>query len=614
VELVRNRFPRVKIIRNHANLGFSRANNQGLGIFQGRYAILLNTDTVVGAGAFDRMLQFMDRSPKAGACGPKLLNVDGTPQHQGGLFARKFWLAKQPVKVDYVIGACLMVRRAVIDIIGGLDENFYFSNEDLDWGRRIRKAGWDIYFLPDAEVVHYGGFTIRKFDRRLFVEGFRGGLYFCKKHYGSLIYQLYRWLLAVTMALSVALVIIPSFLPSYREKLLTYWQIFWLAVRGNILPQLKLKRKVLLVSNGHAEDLAAAAIGAGLNDNYDVTALPLVGLGKAYDRRGIPNLGLKTILPSGGFAKEGIRHLLSDLWSGLLWLTIRQIIVLRRESRTADLIVAVGDAYVVALCGLFARRPLIFIDGPKSVKIEGYYPVELWLMKRYCREIIVQDRETADHLRQKKLPAHYLGSWVMDYVEPTGAKFALPDNATVIGILPGTREEAYANLGLILDVLAELYRLDGSVFGLIASTLNRQKFNYPGWELRDDKLVSAGGAAALIAERKFADVCLRSKLIIGLAGIANEQAVAFGKPVVCFPGHGAQTTLRRWQEIQKITGHSMEILSGNAAEKARAIAALLRNEARLKEMAALGQASKPQWGGVGLITALIRQELERIRV
>jgi uncharacterized protein (TIGR03492 family) len=606
VALVEKEFPAVKIIRNETNLGFCRANNQGLKIYQGRYALLLNTDTVVQPGAFERLIEFMERHPKAGACGPKLLNRNGTPQHQGGLFAPKFWLSKQPVKVDYVIGACLLVRRTVIDIVGGLDENFFFSNDDLDWCRRIKKAGWDIYFLPEAEVVHYGGYTISKFNLPIFVEGFRGGLYFCKKHYGLAVYQLYRWLLAFTMALAVLLVLLPAFLPSYRQKLSAYWQIFWIAVRGDLLPSYKLKKKVLLVSNGHAEDLAAAAIGSALT-GVELKALPLVGLGKAYDQKGITNLGLRKILPSGGFAKEGWRFFLQDLLAGLPWLVFKQIGIIRRESRDTDLIVVVGDAYALGLSGLFGRRPLIFIDGPKSIKIEGYYPLELRLMKRYCRQIVVQDQATADHLRQRGLPAKFLGSWVMDYVAAAGEKFDLPGNATVIGILPGTRGEAYANLSLILEVLDELYRLEPTVLGLVASTLDPAQIKVAGWELVGSKLIAKSGATALLVAGKFADVCLRSKLIIGLAGIANEQAVAFGKPVVCFPGSGPQTTLRRWQEIQKITGHSMEIVQGSAAEKAQAIAALLHNEERLKAMTAIGQASKPQWGGIANIAKLINE-------
>ena len=145
-ELVKKNFPKAIMIENHENLGFSKANNLGLKIYKGRYAVLLNNDTVVKPGAFERMVGFMDQDPRVGACGPKLLNVDGTVQRQGGIFGKKFWLSNGPVEVKFVIGACLMVRRSVIDMTGMLDEKLYFYNEDLDWCIRIRKAGYQITF------------------------------------------------------------------------------------------------------------------------------------------------------------------------------------------------------------------------------------------------------------------------------------------------------------------------------------------------------------------------------------------------------------------------------------------------------------------------------------
>jgi hypothetical protein len=236
VELVKSKFPTVRIIENKENLGFGKANNKGLAVYQGRYALLLNTDTIVKESAFDRLLEFMDSHPKAGACGPKLMNTDGTPQQQGGMLSRKFWLASEPVKVDFVIGACLMVRREVIDQVGGLDEGFFFANDDLDWCLRVRKAGWDVYFLPQAEVVHYGGFTTKLFSQRPYVEGFRGGLYFAKKHYGWLVYQAYRLILGlgVTLLFIFSLPLYPL-LPN-KQKLSAYLKILGICVKGELTP------------------------------------------------------------------------------------------------------------------------------------------------------------------------------------------------------------------------------------------------------------------------------------------------------------------------------------------------------------------------------------------
>ncbi|OGC36086.1 hypothetical protein A2311_00530 [candidate division WOR-1 bacterium RIFOXYB2_FULL_48_7] len=382
-------------------------------------------------------------------------------------------------------------------------------------------------------------------------------------------------------------------------------------------------RNILLISNGHAEDLAAAEIGKRLKlaaPGVNLIALPLVGLGKAYDRAGINSLGEKKILPSGGFAKEGFLYLIKDLAAGLLANFSEQIRLLRRLRNKVDLIVGVGDAYLVALAGLFIGRPLLFVDGPKSVRIAGYWPFELWLLKRFCKKIIVQDQPTADFLAAKGLPAQYLGSWVMDYVTVTGDNFGLEKDQTVIGILPGTRGEAYDNLVLSLEVLLELSR-HKKLTGLIASTLElnkiREKLASTDWELLETaeagsikaKLIHPSGLEARLVEGKFGDVCQNSTLIIGLAGIANEQAVAFGKPTVCFVGTGAQTTLRRWQEIQNITGKSMEIISGTAAEKAQAILAIMNNPVAMAEMAAIGKASKPQWGATERIVRLVLETI-----
>lgn len=228
-EMVLNKFPKVALIVNKENLGFSKANNLGLKICQARYALLLNNDTIVKDGALDKMVAFMDTRPEAGACGPRLLNVDGTPQRQGGLFGQKFWLAKEPVPVDCVIGAALLVRKEVIDRVGLLDENLFFYNDDLDWCRSIRKAGYKIYFIPDAEIIHYGGYSSKgKFNRRLFVEGFKGGLYFCRKHYGELAYNFYRLVLCLCLCLCLPFQILN------KEKLLAYYQIIALAASGQV--------------------------------------------------------------------------------------------------------------------------------------------------------------------------------------------------------------------------------------------------------------------------------------------------------------------------------------------------------------------------------------------
>ena len=229
LNFVRNKFPAVKIIANQGNFGFSRANNQGFKLATGRFVMLLNADTISKDGAIEQLFDFLEAHPATGAVAPKLLNIDGTIQHQGGLFSRRFWLAKEPVKVDFAVGAALMVGKEVIKQVGGLDENFFFANDDLDWCLRIRQAGWPIYFVPQAEIIHYGGYTTKKFNPLLLIEGWRGGLYFARKHHGWLVYQLYRSLLVLSMLLAIPVTFLFD-----RPRAAAFRDILLLTLRGEI--------------------------------------------------------------------------------------------------------------------------------------------------------------------------------------------------------------------------------------------------------------------------------------------------------------------------------------------------------------------------------------------
>lgn len=182
VELIEE-FPSVKLIKNKRNLGFARANNQGIDGAQGQYLLFLNPDTITLENAIDKMAEFMDTHSEAGAIGPKLLNPDHTVQPSCREFptyeiflweftglSRIFRRSKrfnrwrmgyfdhQTLReVDQPMGSCLMVRREAIDQIGIFDERFPMFMNDVDLCRRIKEAGWKIYFFSDASVIHYGG-------------------------------------------------------------------------------------------------------------------------------------------------------------------------------------------------------------------------------------------------------------------------------------------------------------------------------------------------------------------------------------------------------------------------------------------------------------------------
>ena len=184
-QMVEDAFPGVKLIKNKENLGFAKANNQAIEISKGRHILLLNPDIVSHPKAMESMVEFLDKNSKIGAIGAKLLNPDGSVQISGyyckfpsffqvlffytalrhlalksSFLKYRFWQhvdVDKPCEVDQPPGACLMVKKVVIDQIGLLDEDFPLFFNDVDWCYRIKRAGWKIFYYPNAEMIHFGG-------------------------------------------------------------------------------------------------------------------------------------------------------------------------------------------------------------------------------------------------------------------------------------------------------------------------------------------------------------------------------------------------------------------------------------------------------------------------
>ncbi|MFQ5735695.1 MAG: glycosyltransferase family 2 protein [Thermodesulfobacteriota bacterium] len=161
-DVVRERFPAVRLIVNEVNMGFGAANNQALRECAGRYIILLNPDTTVEPGTFHTMGEFMDGHSNVGLAGPMVLNPDGTrqdsvsaryPGHRHGCAD----LGRLPGEIACVLGACQIVSAELLKSIGGFDEDFFLYGEDQDLCLRIRRRGFEIGFIGAAVIMHRGG-------------------------------------------------------------------------------------------------------------------------------------------------------------------------------------------------------------------------------------------------------------------------------------------------------------------------------------------------------------------------------------------------------------------------------------------------------------------------
>ena len=179
-DMIAEHFPSVKLVRNSDNVGYSRGVNQGIRSSQGRHLLILNPDIIVGEGSIDRLAGFLERTPDAGIAASKLVYSDGRLQPScrrfynftvlllrrtflGKLFPNARLLREHLMmdydhesarRVDWVIGACMLVRREAIEQVGSMDERFFLYFEDIDWCYRMGKHGWSVYYVPDSVMVH----------------------------------------------------------------------------------------------------------------------------------------------------------------------------------------------------------------------------------------------------------------------------------------------------------------------------------------------------------------------------------------------------------------------------------------------------------------------------
>ncbi len=191
LDIVRNNFPWVRLIINEDNLGFARANNQALKISKGKYIYFLNPDTEVREGTFDKVVDFMDSHPDVGIAGTHIVNPDGSFQssieqrYPGEKYAKRE-LKGLKGDIAWVLGASMIVRRNIVDSLGGFDEEFYLYGEEQDLCLRARKEGWAIGFVPDVVIVHWGGKSERNnLPVEVWRKKFEAELIFYKKHYSK---------------------------------------------------------------------------------------------------------------------------------------------------------------------------------------------------------------------------------------------------------------------------------------------------------------------------------------------------------------------------------------------------------------------------------------------
>ncbi len=251
VHLVQTCFPQVNLIANTVNVGFAEANNQAIRQSTGRYVLLLNPDTLVHPQALQTLVDFMDTHPDAGGAGSLYLSPNGKMQHSCmpfptvskefwrlfhldviwhyGTYNMNRWDQHKEREVESLQGACLILRRAVLDEIGLLDPEYFMYTEEVDLCYRIHQKGWKLFWVPQSIITHFGGQSTRQTAREMFLWLYRSKIMFIRKHFGEREARRYKQVIRLGAMVRIWLIpFMSAFKPSsepFRKNIENYQEL-----------------------------------------------------------------------------------------------------------------------------------------------------------------------------------------------------------------------------------------------------------------------------------------------------------------------------------------------------------------------------------------------------
>lgn len=224
-EMVRKEFRGAILIANDQNLGFAKANNQALEQSTGEMVLFLNPDTVVQSGMVQALARHLDENEKVGAVGPRVVNPDQSMQRSASPFPtlgreawrlfhldrmipfseypERFFRRGEAQKADVLLGACILARGSVLAEVGRFDERFFVYSEEVDLCMRIWRAGWEIHWLPDAGLVHYGGASTQQVSDEMFLKLYRNKVQLFRKYHGEIYTQAYKAVLHLAASIRI---------------------------------------------------------------------------------------------------------------------------------------------------------------------------------------------------------------------------------------------------------------------------------------------------------------------------------------------------------------------------------------------------------------------------
>lgn len=378
-------------------------------------------------------------------------------------------------------------------------------------------------------------------------------------------------------------------------------------------------KRILFVSNGHGEEAIAARIAADVRKRCPDVQCDHLGLvGEPSAVSDLRQVGPRRAMPSGGLIAMGnVRNIWHDLRSGLLGLTLAQWRFLRAQRGAYDAAVAVGDTFAFAMASRANPAGAVFVGTAKSVYVAPYGRGEARMLRK-AAAVFVRDEPTAQQLQTLGVDARAPGNTIVDLFDVRDP--AVPGFARRLAVFPGSRASAYDDAVFLCAVVRNAARADAALGATlsIAPGLDAARFAEllagDGWAVETNgaphvPFVLADGARRVVtAWTGPPGAMLDGALaVLGQAGTANEAAAAAGIPVIAFERPGER--VHGWYRMRQrgLLGAALRIIAGDENAAAAQLLALLRDEAELHAMGAVGRARMGTPGGSHAIASALAE-------
>jgi len=406
-----------------------------------------------------------------------------------------------------------------------------------------------------------------------------------------------------------------------------------------------MSQRLLYISNGHGEDNHSSHIIRTLRairPDLEIAALPIVGEGNAYKNIDVPIVGPTYTLPSGGFTYMNRLRLIDDIRAGLLTMTWKQYKAMKRYIDQVDFVAATGDTIGQAFAYL-SGKPFVSFISPLSAMYEGKLNMDLilWqlLKNERCKAVGTRDAYTAEDLRRQGLEKVCFGGIPsLDRLKPKGKDLQLAEGDKMVTLLPGSRTaEAVRNFKLEMHLALEAAQLNPalkfraalvpSVMATVEEIAAQEGWQHSRHEATGDRKawvrLQGGGTKAypntveiVCYSDAFSDIACRTHLVVGMAGLAVDQAMAIGKPIVQIAGEGPQFTYAFAEAQDRLLGLSVQTIGTQAAtpeilkEAAQCVVKTVEDEAYAQQCVENGQKRFGPFGASARIANLILNHMD----